>query len=121
MVEHGCGASSPVITRANNSKLPTTTTALDQSEPSQTFKCISDKQNSPSWLGHSKQQALESDDVAVKAALFDEVDLLHGSARADVHRALRMGSSSSWEISVQRKELNMKVVSRGGGLFTGDR
>jgi hypothetical protein len=60
--------------------------------------------------------------VAVKAALFDEVDLLHGSARAGVHNALRMpGSSSSWEISVPQKELNMKEVSSSGGLFTGDR
>ena len=33
-------------------------------------------------------KAVESDDVAVKAALLDVVDLLHGYA--DVHRALRM-------------------------------
>ena len=33
-------------------------------------------------------KAVESDDVAVKAALLDVVDLLHGYA--DVHKALRM-------------------------------
>jgi len=48
-------------------------------------------------------QAVELDDVAVKAALFDVVDLLH--SYADVHKALRMpGSSSSWEMAVPRKE-----------------
>jgi hypothetical protein len=42
-------------------------------------------------------KAVESDDVAVKAA----VDLLHGYT--DVHKALRMpGSSSSWEMTVPR-------------------
>ena len=62
----------------------------------------------------------ESDDVAVKAALLDVVDLLH--CYADVHKALRMpGSSSSWEMTVPRKELNMQVVSNSGGLFAGDR
>jgi len=39
----------PVITRANNSKLPTTTTARDQPEPNQPFKCISNGRR------HSKQ------------------------------------------------------------------
>ena len=34
----------PVITRANNSKLPTTATALDQPEPNQPSKCISNGQ-----------------------------------------------------------------------------
>ena len=64
--------------------------------------------------------AVESDDVALKAALFDVVDLLHGYA--DVHKALRMpGSSSSWEMNVPRKELDMQVVSNSGGLFAGDR
>ena len=58
--------------------------------------------------------------AVVKAALFDVVDLLHGYA--DVHKALRMpGSSSSWEMTVPRKELNMQVMSNSGGLFTGDR
>ena len=65
-------------------------------------------------------KAVESDDVAVKAALLEVVDLLHGYA--DVHKALRVpGSSSSWEITVPRKELNMQVVSNSGGLFAGDR
>ena len=65
-------------------------------------------------------KAVESDDVAVKAALFDVVDLLHGYT--DVHKALRMpGSSSSWEMTVPRKELNMQVVNNMGGLFAGDR
>ena len=62
----------------------------------------------------------ELDDVAFKAALFDVVDLLH--CYADVHKALRMpGSSSSWEVNVSRKELDMQVVSNSGGLFAGDR
>ena len=65
-------------------------------------------------------KAVESDDVAFKAALFDVVDLLH--CYADVHKALRMpGSSSSWEMNVPRKELDMQVVSNSGGLFAGDR
>ena len=64
-------------------------------------------------------KAVESDDVAFKAALFDVVDLLR---YADVHKALRMpGSSSSWEMNVPRKELDMQVVSNSGGLFAGDR
>ena len=59
----------------------------------------------------------ELDDVAFKA---DVVDPLQGYA--DVHKALRMpGSSSSWEMNVPRKELNMQVVSNSGGLFAGDR
>jgi two-component sensor histidine kinase len=65
-------------------------------------------------------KAVESDDVAVRAAFLDVVDLLHGYT--DVHKALRMpGSSSSWEMTAPRKELNMEVVSNSGGLFTGDR
>ena len=36
--------------------------------------------------------------------------------------ALRMpGSSSSWEMTVPRKQLNMQVVSNSGGLFAGER
>jgi hypothetical protein len=31
------------------------------------------------------------------------------------------GSSSSWEMTVPRKELNMQVVKNIGGLFAGDR
>ena len=65
-------------------------------------------------------KAVESDDAAFKAALFDVVDLLR--CYADVHKALRMpGSSSSWEMNVSRKELDMQVVSNSGGLFAGDR
>jgi hypothetical protein len=40
----------PVIICANNSKLPTTTTALDQPEPNQPSKCVSNEQDSPSCL-----------------------------------------------------------------------
>jgi hypothetical protein len=50
----------PVITRANNSKLPTTATALDQPEPNQPSKCISNGQDSPSCLWHSKQHQEEA-------------------------------------------------------------
>jgi Bacterial archaeo-eukaryotic release factor family 12 len=50
----------PVITRTNNSKLPTTTTALDQPEPNQPSKCISNGQDSPSCLWHSKQHQEEA-------------------------------------------------------------
>jgi hypothetical protein len=65
-------------------------------------------------------KAAESDDVAVKAALSDVVDLLRGYA--DVHKTPHMSrSSSSWEMTVPQKELNMQVVGNGGGLFTGDR
>jgi hypothetical protein len=41
----------PVITRANNSKLPTTATARDQSEPNQPYKCISNGQDRPAASG----------------------------------------------------------------------
>ena len=65
-------------------------------------------------------KAVESDDVPVRAAFLDVVDLLHGYT--DVHKALHTpGSSSSWEMTVPQKELNMQVVGNGGGLFTGDR
>ena len=50
----------PVITRANNSKLPTTTTALDQPEQNQPSKCISNGQDSQSCLWHSKQHQEEA-------------------------------------------------------------
>ena len=37
-------------------------------------------------------------------------------------KALRMpGSSSSPEMTVPRKELNMQVVNNSGGLFAGER
>jgi len=39
-------------------------------------------------------KAVQSDSVAVKAALLDVADLLHRCA--DVHRALRMPSSANW-------------------------
>ena len=65
-------------------------------------------------------KAVESDDVPVRAAFLDVVDLLHGYT--DVHKALHTpGSSSSWEMNVLRKELDMQVVSNSGGLFAGDR
>ena len=48
------------MTRANNSKLPTTTTALDQPELNQPSKCISNGQDSPSCLWHSKQHQEEA-------------------------------------------------------------
>ena len=44
------------------------------------------------------------------------------SAKAMESKAIRMpGSNSFWEMTVQRKELNMEVVSNIGGLFAGDR
>jgi hypothetical protein len=65
-------------------------------------------------------KAVESDNVAVKAALFDMVELPHGYA--DVHKALRLPRfSSSWEVTVPRKVLNTQIVNNIGGSFAGDR
>ena len=68
----------PVITRANNSKLPTTTTALDQPEPNQPSKCISNGQDSPSCLWHSKQHQEEARFCCLLGVTFQSLTRLTG-------------------------------------------
>ena len=68
----------PVITRANNSKLPTTTTALDQPEPNQPSKCISNGQHSPSCLWHSEQHQEEARFCCLLGVTFQSLTRLTG-------------------------------------------
>jgi hypothetical protein len=68
----------PVITRTNNSKLPTTTTALDQPEPNQPSKCISNGQDSPSCLWHSKQHQAEARFCCLLGVTFQSLTRLTG-------------------------------------------
>jgi len=68
----------PVMTRANNSKLPTTTTALDQPEPNQPSKCISNGQDSPSCLWHSKQHQEEARFCCLLGVTFQSLTRLTG-------------------------------------------
>ena len=68
----------PVITRANNSKLATTTTALDQPEPNQASKCISNGQDRPSWFWHSKQYQEEARFCCLLGVTFQSLTRLTG-------------------------------------------
>jgi hypothetical protein len=68
----------PVITRANNSKLPTTTTALDQPEPNQASKCISNGQDRPSCFWHSKQHQEEARFCCLLRVTFQSLTRLTG-------------------------------------------
>ena len=45
----------------------------------------------------------------------DEIVQAASGILSDIERL--PGSSSSWEMTVPRKELNMQVVSNNGGLF----
>src|SRR6516225_4052567 len=68
----------PVITRANNSKLPTTTTALDQPEPNQASKCISNGHDRPSCFWHSKQHQEEARFCCLLGVTFQSLTRLTG-------------------------------------------
>ena len=68
----------PAITRANNSKLPTTTNALDQPEPNQASKCISNGHDRPSCFWHSKQHQEQARFCCLLGVTFQSLTRLTG-------------------------------------------
>jgi hypothetical protein len=68
----------PVITRANNSKLPTTATAREQLEPNQPSNCVSNGQDSPSCLWHSRQHQEEAKFCCLPGVAFQSRTRLAG-------------------------------------------